>query len=408
MTARDAGRVVVVGGGLAGYSAANTLRALGHQGSITVVDPEPALYDRPPLSKHLFDEAFELDDLSFASEQALAERSLETRLGRRATALDPESLRVTLDDGSVLDADTVIISTGARARSLEIPGGDLPGVHVLRTYADALAIRHAVVEGSRVAVVGAGLIGAELASALCTAGARVSLIDPVEVPLVAVVGAHMATHLHGMHEARGITVRQGLTAAFERAGEALEVVLVSGERIAADLVVVGVGIVPNIEIAQSAGLDTDRGVLVDAEFRTSVDGIYAAGDVARRRDPDGTLHRPEEHWEAAQFDGQAVAHAVLGREAPARGTSWFWSDRHGVHLEAAGRLSGPGELVVRDGGEHPTVFLVHRGLLEGAASIDDAMTVRAARRLIDQRVPVSIDALADPAVALRSLLRPAR
>lgn len=408
---RDAAHVVIIGGGLAGYSAADALRKLGHTGSITVIDPEPALYDRPPLSKRLFDDDFMLSGLEFASEEQLAERSIDTRLGRSAASLDAEKRRVTLDDGSVIEADAVLIATGGRARMLPIPGADLPGVHVLRSFADAQAIRAALPDGARVAVVGAGLIGAELASALHAAGARVTLIDPIEVPLVPAVGALMAAHLHDMHGARGIDTRQGMTAEFrELADGGLEVVLSEGQALAADVVVVGVGITPNTEIAAQAGLDVDRGVLVDASFRASIagvpiDGVYAAGDVARRRDADGTLHRPEEHWEAAQLDGQAVARAMLGLDLPSKGCAWFWSDRHGVHLEAVGRLSGDGDTVVRDGDGHPTVFLLHEGVLVGAAAIDDTMTVRAARRLIDQRIPVNPDALADPAVPLRSLLR---
>lgn len=418
MTGRDAGHVVIVGGGLAGYSAADTLRSLGHSGAITVIDPEPALYDRPPLSKRLFDEDFSLADLAFASEEQLAERSIDTRLGRSAVSLDAATRRVTLDDGSVLEADTVLLATGGRARVLPIPGADLPGVHVLRTFADARAIRAALPDQARVAVVGAGLIGAELASALHGVGARVTLVDPVDVPLVPAVGGHMAAHLQGMHRSRGISTRRGMTAEFraldhDGGGGGLEVVLAAGESLPADLIVMGVGITPNTEIAEQAGLDVDRGILVDARFRASVDGVpvdgvYAAGDVARRRDPDGTLHRPEEHWEAAQLDGQAVAQAMLGRAVPAKGCAWFWSDRHGVHLEAVGRLSGDGDTVVRDGDEHPAVFLVHEGVLVGAAAVDDTMTVRAARRLIDQRIPVQADALADPAVPLRSMLRAAR
>lgn len=412
-SARDAGRVVIIGGGLAGYSAADTLRTLGHTDPITVIDPEPALYDRPPLSKRLFDEDFSLNDLAFASDQDLADRSIEARLERQAVALDAAGRRVILDDGAVLQADTVLIATGGRARTLPIPGGDLPGVHVLRTFADAIAIRSAMSENTRVAIVGAGLIGAELASALHAAGARVTLIDPVEVPLVPAVGAGMAAHLHRMHGARGIATLQGMTSEIRRLDEGLDVVLAAGDRLTVDLVVVGVGLVPNTQIAERAGLDVDRGILVDLSFRTStdgmpVDGVYAAGDVARRRDADGTLHRPEEHWEAAQLDGQAVAHAMLGLDTPVKGCPWFWSDRHGVHLEAVGRLSGDGDTVVRDGAEHPAVFLVHGGVLVGAAAVDDTMTVRAARRLIDQRVPVRAEDLADPAVSLRSLLRAAR
>ncbi|GAA1469218.1 NAD(P)/FAD-dependent oxidoreductase [Microbacterium thalassium] len=404
---RDAGRVVIVGGGLAGYSAADTLRALGHSGAITIVDPEPAAYDRPPLSKDLFRADFSLEKIAFADAAALAAKAIDARFGRAAVAVDAQARTVTLDDGDVIPADTILLATGGRPRTLPIPGGDLPQVRVLRTFADAVALRESVTAGTRVAVVGAGLIGAELASALQTAGAEVTLIDPVETPLVPAVGEHMAGHLHGMHTAKGLTTIQGLTAAFEPGEDGVDVVLDGGRRIAADLVVVGIGIVPNTELAEAAGIDVDGGVIVDARHRTSADGVYAAGDVCRRRDDEGALLRRAEHWESAQLDGQRAARDMLGQEPISDGAAWFWSDRHGIHLEATGRLTGAGQVVIRPG-DHPTVFLVDDGALVGAAAIDDTMTIRAARRLIDQRIPVTAAELADPSVGLRGLLRAAR
>lgn len=404
---RDAGRVVIVGGGLAGYSAATQLRALGHDGSVVVVDPEPASYDRPPLSKDLFSDDFSVEKLAFATADELAQKSIDTIYGQRATALDAAAKTVTLSGGDVLEADTILIATGGRARALPIPGFDLPGVQVLREFADAWRLREQVSDGTRVAVVGAGLIGAELASALHGVGAEVTLIDPAELPILPAVGPLMAQHLHGMHAEKGLTTIQGLTQSFEMADDALEVVLGDGARIPADIIVVGVGIVPNSEIAAEAGLEVDNGIIVGPDFATAADGIYAVGDVARLRDADGTLHRREEHWEAAQLGGQDAAHAMLGLEIPTHGCMWFWSDRHGIHLEGVGRMTGDGEFVVRPGA-HPAVFLVDGDLLVGAAVVDDTKTIRAARRLIDQRIPVTAAELADPDVALRSLLKARR
>lgn len=408
---RDAGRVVVVGGGLAGFSAAQTLRGFGHTGPVTVVDAEPALYDRPPLSKELFGD-LSLDRLAFAREDTLRDLDLAVVTGRTAVALDPDAASVTLDDGTVLPADTVLLATGGRARRLDAPGGDLPQVHVLRTFADASGLRDAVRPGTRAVVLGAGLVGAELASSLLDAGAEVDLVDPTPVPLVSAVGELMATYLHDLHAARGVRLHAGVAERIDPdpgAGSgAVLVRLADGTALSADVVVVGIGIVPNTGLAQAAGLEVDDGIVVDEHLRSSAPRVFAAGDVARRRRPDGGLERREEHWEAAQLAGREAAAGMLGLDVAARGAPWFWSDRHGLHLEAVGRLAGPGEPVVRRGGEHPAVFLVHDGLLVGAASVDDAVTVRAARRLIDQRVPVDAAALADPSVALRSLLRAAR
>ena len=405
---RDAGRVVVIGGGLAGFSAAEQLRSLGHDGPIAIVDAEPTAYDRPPLSKDLFADSFSLESLAFATAEKLAELRIDPLFGRAAVSIDPDTLTVTLDDGSALPADTVLIATGGLARELAIPGADLPGVQALRTFDDAAALRSKVGPGTRAVVIGAGLIGAELASALTPAGATVTLVDPVETPLLPAVGETLARRLHAMHAERGVETVVGLTSAIESSDDALNVVLDDGRRFPADVVVIGVGITPATALAESAGAAVDNGIVVSSRYETTVPGIYAAGDVARRRADDGTLPRREEHWEAAQLSGQHAALGMLGLEPPARGASWFWSDRHGVHLEATGRLTGPGELVVRGGGAHPAVFLVDEGVVVGAAAIDDANTVRAARRLIDRRIPVSAQELADPGVALRALVRASR
>jgi NADPH-dependent 2,4-dienoyl-CoA reductase/sulfur reductase-like enzyme len=393
----DPGRVVIVGGGLAGFSAAESLRGLGHTGTITIIDSEPGLYDRPPLSKELFEPDFGLEKLAFVSHAD----GIEIRSGHRVAALDPDAPSVTLDTGEVLAADTILLTTGGRARRLSVPGADSPHVHVLRTLADAEAIRSAIRPGVAVAVIGGGLIGAETASSLGKAGAEVTLIDPVELPLVGIIGETLATHLHAMHEANGVAVRVGMPTAIESDA----VILASGERIPAGVVIVGVGIVPNSELATDAGIEVDDGILVDSDYRTSAPKVFAAGDVARRRDTDGVRHRREEHWEAAQLNGRAAAAAMLGLPQPLRGASWFWSDRHGIHFEMVGRLVGTGTTVVRDSAEHPALFLVDDGLLVGAASIDEPNLVRAARRIIDQRIPVTPAELADPSLSLRSLLK---
>jgi len=405
---RAAGRVVIVGAGLAGFSAAEQLRALGHDGSITLIDSEPAAYDRPPLSKRLFDEDFTVESLAFSTAEKLTNKGIDALFGRTVTSIDPDAATAVLDDGTVVEADTLLLTVGGRARTLPVPGMRLPGVHVLRSFDDAIAIRDRVVDGTRAVVIGAGLIGAELASSLLLAGAAVTLVDPVAVPLVPAVGELLAGHLHQMHAVHGIDVIVGLTAGVEPADGHLVVTVDQGPRLDADLVIVGVGLVPNTEVAAAAGIDTENGILIDESYRTSASKVYAAGDVSRRRDPDGASHRREEHWEAAQLSGQHAAYGMLGLEVPDRGAPWFWSDRHGIHLEATGRLSGPGELVVREGGAHPAVFLIEQDVLVGAAAVDDNNTVRAARRLIDQRIPVAADELADPAVPLRSLLRAVR
>ncbi|HIW91515.1 MAG TPA: FAD-dependent oxidoreductase [Candidatus Corynebacterium avicola] len=397
--------VVVIGAGIAGFSAVTELRRLGHSGPVTIVDSEPGSYDRPPLSKRLFEDDFTLDSVAFATGERFAELAVDTKFNTAVRSVDPATRTVALDDGSTLEADAVVIATGGTARTLPIPGADLEEVSVLRTYEDAEQLRGRITEGRRVAVVGAGLIGAELASSFLEVGADVTLIDPVEVPLVPAVGELLATAVHAMHGGRGIRVVTGLTESFTAVEDGIRVDVRDHEPVTVDHVVVGVGMVPDTSLAEQAGVDCDDGILVDDNFATSVPGIYAAGDVARHRTSDGQLARRAEHWEAAQFAGQAVAHAILGLEVPVQGAGWFWSDRHGHHLEAVGRLSGDGEVVVREGGEYPTVFLVDDGVLVGAAAVDEPKTIRAARGLIDKGIPVTVGELSDPSVQLRKLLK---
>lgn len=393
--------VVVVGGGLAGFTLANELRRRGFDGAIRIVEREPALYDRPPLSKAAFVGDVVIEDLVFASAQLLAERQIEVITGHDVVSLDDGAI---LDDGTRIAGDALVLATGGSARKLRFPGHESPIVHTLRTFDDAMRIRAAARPGGRILIAGAGLVGAELTSALLARGVEVTLIDVVETPIVPVVGEAIARVLHAMHAERGVGVRVARIAEVCVGRGAGLAILDDGTRLPVDAVVVGAGLTPNVELAERMGLEVNDGVVVD-ECHRAADGIYAIGDVARRRDADGVLHRREEHWEAAQHDALELAALLLGDDPGPRSAPWWWSDRYDVHVEGVGRMCGPGVTVMRD----ETVALhVHDGVLVGAVSINDAHAVRAARRLIDQRIPVTSSDLADPSVSLKGLLRVAR
>lgn len=396
--------VAIVGGGVAGFTTASALRDLGFDGGVTIVESEPASYDRPPLSKAAFVEGAPLESLAFASPESLAARRIEVLPNAAAVALEPDAGRVVLDDGREVRAEAIVVATGARARRPAFPGADLEGVLTLRTFRDAQAIRRAAQPGARVLVLGAGLIGAELASGLRTLGTDVVLVDRNVVPLARLLGGAFAARLHAMHAEHGVDVRVGGVAAVERAGGRLRATLADGSSAVVDAVVAGLGAEPNAALAVTAGLETADGVVVDREGRASHPGVFAVGDVARRRSSDGTLEPRDEHWEAAQLAAHAVAAAIVGVDPPRPTAAWYWSDRYGIHLEVVGRLVGDGDEVLRDGAPD-AVFRVADGVLVGAATIDDPMTVRAARRVIDRRVPVDPARLADPAFELRALLR---
>lgn len=398
--------VIIAGGGMAGFATARELRSRGFGGQLTIIDPEGLPYDRPPLSKDYLLGTRSSEQILLAGEDWFRDQGIEVLAGR-AAGLKPDGGMVLLEDGRELAADKIVLATGAAARRLDIPGGDLETVLGLRNRGDADKLRDLLHPGVRLTIVGAGLIGAETASAALTLGAEVTLIDPADPPLVPAVGPALARRLHRMHEEHGIRVLTGIPAAITVQGKEHRIALEGGAAVSADLVLVGIGVVPATELAVSADLDTDNGILVDEHQRTSHPNVYAVGDAARLRLPDGTLLRRAEHWEHARNTGITAAAALLDRELPVHGAPWFWSDRHGVHVEGVGSMAGEGRLVIREKEGLPAAAfrLDTEGRMQGCAAIDGGFTVRAARRIIDRRIPVDPAQLADPAVDLRKLAR---
>ncbi|QGF23550.1 NAD(P)/FAD-dependent oxidoreductase [Raineyella fluvialis] len=404
MPAGDDG-VAIVGGGLAGFTTAQELRKHGYDGRVTIIDPEGVPYDRPPLSKEYLDGSMPLEKLSFVPDSWYSDNAVEL-VTDRVTALRPDEGVLELAGGSTFRAGTTVLTLGGRARRLPIPGGDLPGLLQLRTKADADTLRGLLKPGVRLAIIGAGLIGAEVASTAVKDGATVSLIDPVPVPLVPLTGAELAVRLHAMHAAHGVDVRCAMTTAIRQSGAEYTITLNDGSSVVADAVLVAVGIVPETHLAETAGLATDQGILVDEAHRTTNPGVYAAGDVARIRRADGTVLRRHEHWESAMHGGQNVAAAIVGKPLPEHGAAWMWSDRYGVHVEAVGDLVN-GTPIVRyvDGVPVAAFRMEADGRMIGAATLDGGTAVRAARRIIDRGLVVDPIKLADPAIELKKLAR---
>ncbi|GAA4367655.1 NAD(P)/FAD-dependent oxidoreductase [Paeniglutamicibacter cryotolerans] len=398
--------VLVIGGGLAGYNTARELRARGYAGALSIVDPAPLPYDRPPLSKEYLLGRRGVADIELSPAAWFSEQGITLVTGS-VVALDAATGTVVLENGQTLNADAVVLATGGSARRLPIPGARDPALFELRTMADADRLRVALAPGIRLAIIGAGLIGAEVASAALELGATVVLIDPIDPPLVPALGPELATRLHLMHADRGIEVLTGLPVEITAEGPVRTVHLESGRSIEADAVLVGVGIVPNTALAETAGLETDNGIIIDPHGRTSAPRVFAVGDVARIRAADGHLERRAEHWENARNAGAVTAAALLGQNPASPGAPWFWSDRHGVHVEGVGDMAAPGTSVVRSNpdGSQVVFRLAADGTMAGAASIDGGLAIRAARRIIDRRIVVAADLLADPAVDLRKLAR---
>jgi len=397
--------VVIVGGGVGGISTASALRTGGFLGRITLVDAGEHPYDRPPLSKDYLSGKKGLADIALQPLAWYDAQSIELRSNSTATAILPAAGVVELATGERIKADRVVFATGGEAARLTVPGADLDAVHVLRSADDARRLRQALLPGARILVVGAGLIGAEVASTALRLGAEVTLVDPLASPLSAAIGPVAADWLHSVHAAKGIrTLQTGITG-FQQTAGGIETVL-GGTLESFDAVVLGVGMKPNTAIAEAAGLQVDRGVVVDAGQTTSNPAVLAVGDPTRRR-VNGSVAKRSEHWEAAQLDGARAAATILGSPLPAETVSWFWTDRHGMHVEAIGSLPCATTTVVRGTlGEPPfALFGLKDGQIVGAVAVDDSNVVRAARRMVDRRTPVDPGKLADPTSDLRKLLR---
>lgn len=399
------GSTTIIGGGIGGFTLASELRSRGYAEDITIIDPLGLPYDRPPLSKEILTGEKNAEQLLLAPRSWYDEHNVQVernRVGR----IDRDKRELVMEDGTTRSFDNLVLATGGLPRNL--PGFDDPSLLVLRTVEDAEKLRKALRPGVHLAIIGAGLIGAEVASSARELGAEVTLIDPAPVALVPALGEQLARRLHELHAAHGVATITGLTTGIEKTDQGYAVGIDGHDTLNADYVLMAVGIVPEERLARSAELDCDGGVLVDHAQRTSMDGVWAIGDCARIRNEDGTLHRRHEHWESAVFEAQTAAASICGESLLEHGATWFWTDRYGVHVEAVGSMTDEGETVLRPGadGEPQVAFRVRPdNTLAGCAAIDNGMAVRAARRIIDRRIVVDPAQLRDPKVNLKKLAR---
>lgn len=335
------GRVLIVGAGLAGARCAETLRANGFDGELRLVGAEDVPpYERPALSKEHLAGSRDAASLELRPRSFWDEREIELSLGRRVVSVDPERRTALTDRGEELLWDALVLATGATPRML--PGWSGSGVHALRTLADAATLRDELLPGTRVAIVGAGFVGTEVASTALSLGASVTLVDLAQAPLERVLGAEVGSLLAGRYAEAGVELRLGTP--------------VERSELDADVVVVAVGVAP--ETVAAAG---SNGVQTDAYGRTAIPGIFAAGDVAEAWHPLLGRRLRVEHWTSAANQGAAVAYAILGEERPPAALPYFWSDQFGLRLQYVGHaeswatveLEGePGSFVARYRDEH--------------------------------------------------------
>ncbi|MDE0237506.1 MAG: FAD-dependent oxidoreductase [bacterium] len=382
--------LAIVGASLAGTRAAETLRREGFDGAITIIGDEPHQpYDRPPLSKQLLAGEWEQDRIALSDDDSLQELDADWRLGCRAAGLDVASRTVTLDDGSTVAADGILIATGARCR--ELPTNGLDGIYTLRGLDDCLAIR-AELEDSpqRVAVVGAGFIGAEVAATARERGLEVTVIEALPVPLGRVLGTEIGAVCADVHRDHGVDLRLGVGVdGFDGHGRVERVNLSDGTSVDADVVVVGIGVIPNTEWLEDSGLTLDNGVVCD-ETCLAAPGIAAAGDVARW--PNrlfGEIMRVE-HWDNAIAQGQHAALRLLESDDKAQPYSpvpWFWSDQYDRKIQLAGRAAPDDEVRIITGSTEERRFAAlygRAGRLVGVLGFNRPRHVMKYRNLIEQ------------------------
>lgn len=402
------GGVIIIGGGQAGFQVATTLRQKGFSGPITLLAGENTPpYERPPLSKAFLLGERTAAELLLRPPAFYGERNIDLRLGVTASNIDREAGVVTTGEGEILAWDRLVLATGARARRLPAPAGCLAGVHVLRGLEDARALAAELVPGRRLAILGGGYIGLEVASAARLRGLGVVVIEALDRLMARTASPPVAAALMRRHREQGVEFRLGARLA-ECSGEGGRLVgirLEDGEGMVADALLVGIGAEPEDALARSAGLAVDGGILVDAAGRTSDPDIFAAGDCTRRRHPLAIEPVRIESVQNAVDQAKAVAAAILGEPASPEPVPWFWSDQYELKLQTAGLFAAGDTAVVRGDPEGPAFSVAHlrAGRLVAVESLGVPRDHVQSRKLIAAGACPDPERLADPDVPLKSL-----
>jgi len=401
--------LVIIGASYAGLQLASSARELGFEEDILIVGDEPhPPYQRPPLSKGLLTGKATVDQLWLRSPEFYAQKRIELCLGRRVTALDPGARRLTLDDGTVLEHGWLALTTGARARALPLPGAELDGVLPLRTLDDALRVAKAAASARSVCVIGGGFIGLEVAAALRARGAAVSVIETQPRLLARSMPALMSAFVENAHRQRGVQVLtgRGVRGLVGANGRVAAVELADGQRIDCDLVVLGVGVWPNSELACDAGLTVDNGIVTDPLGRTSAERVLAAGDVAAVASLPGAPHVRHESIQAATDGARAAASLLVDKPRPNTAVPWFWSDQFELKFQMAGVAREGDEAVVRGEPDSArfSVFYLRDGAIAAAHSVNRPGEHLLSRQLIAAGLRLPPQALADPDIDLKAAL----
>jgi NTE family protein len=405
---------LIIGGGLAGVSAADTLRALGARGSVAIVSGEiDPPHDRPPLSKEFLRDERSREQVLLRPLDYYQSKRIGLALARPAVALKPESQEVMLADGETVGYQRLLLATGGRPRSLSVPGESLPGIYQLRTLAEAERLKEAAGSSTRVVIIGASFIGLEVAASLAERGLDVTVLSQDDQLWPNLVPAEIATAIQADFEARGVVFRHNVRVTGFEGKDSLEYIVTNVGDVEASFVVEGVGIQLNVELAAAAGLTVDDGIVVNERLQTSVPGIYAAGDVASFPDVfaalDSRPHRRHvEHWDNAVAQGKVAGANMAGKRVRYQRVPYFWTDLFDHTINVVGNLDG-GEIAMVRGtieSRNCTYLVLRGGYVRGALMLNRAGDRRALTELIGKRIPIQdhLEQLADPSFKLMDLV----
>ena len=395
--------MVIVGGGQAGGRAAEALRAVGFAGEVVLFGEERhEPYERPRLSKTVLTRDEPAGAATIRPREWYAAQGISLRTRSRIEAIAPRSHAVITAEGQRLEYSKLLLCTGSRVRPLTGAPDGLAGVYYLRTLEDAERLAAELEPGRRLVVIGGGFIGLEVASSALKRGVAVTVVEREKALLDRALPAPIAAQVAALHTEHGVALRLGVPVArIHGNGTVKSVQLADGGELAADLVVIGVGIIPNTELAETAGAASSDGLVVDEYCRTTLEDVYAAGDVTNHYNPILGRRLRLESWQNAQNQAIAAAHNIAGRSRPYAEVPWFWSDQLGTNIQMVG-VAEPGmELLWRG---NRLAFGLAQGCLRLAVGFNMGGEIRAARRLIESRAPLPAERLADPAIKLKDLL----
>ncbi|GAA5317161.1 MAG: FAD-dependent oxidoreductase [Candidatus Pelagadaptatus aseana] len=400
---------IVIGASHAAAQLVTSLRQEGWQGDIKVIGDEPYLpYHRPPLSKDFLSGNKQADELLIRKAPIYEKNDIHFKLNQRVESIDRAHKTVTLSNGEVLVYDKLALCTGSRVRTVSLPGVELKGIHYLRNVQDIEAIQQHLVPGKKAVIVGGGYIGLETAASLKKQGMDVTVLEMAPRVLARVTAPELSEFYTRIHSEEGVNIKTGIAvSAFEGNQQVEKVVCADGSSFAADLVVIGVGIVPNVELAEAAGLQVNNGIVVDEYARTNDPDIVAAGDVTNHPNAIYNIRLRLESVPNATDQAKSAAASLCGKEKLYSSLPWFWSDQFDLKLQIAGLSQGYDQVILRgdkDKGRSFAAFYLKEGKLISADCVNRPQEFMFSKRLITEGKDVNVQQLADETVAMKDLL----